>query len=704
MKQAIAIALAVTGIVWIFQRNTLAQRSATDSDIGALHISATADISIREWDARIDQLLRTGELRRRRVIADTLLPGRTHERLDQDYNGIPVFGADVTRQFSQGVTVSIFGTLYPDINVDPNPTLDSEDARAIIEKLAGVEFGPRDRLELTILPRREGGYALTYRARVIALPDVTLYFIDAHTGEVVFQYSDLKTQAAAVGTAAGVLGDMKKISTERRAVEFRAIDRLRPPMIDGAVYGGTTTFDMRADLGRIGLIVRGLVPGDANISTDADNDWTNRSVGDAHIYAGWVTDYLFKRFNRRGLDDGFIELWNFVNPVRLEDFFRQPPNIRDVYYCNAQYIGYGNMIYGVGLPQGVRLGGRACLPLAGALDVVAHELAHGVTEFTSNLIYLNESGALNEAFSDMLGTGAEFFFQPPGSGPLRADYLIGEDVVTPGGSRSMQAPRDYGDPDHRRLRCCVGIEDLDNGGVHINSGIPNNAFFLAIEGGRNSTSGLSVEGVGPANREQIERIFYRAFVFLLPSNANFLTARATTLQAARDLYGAGSRAERAVTQAWDAVGVQPRASVEVSFWPNPVRSTSACARPPCWDFVTSLLTPPTAYIVSAFDVNFYDAAGNAIGTSRFDRTDFVSLFNDCGPGSTRVGPDAEACAFSRASLGGRSSGAISFVFRGTRPDGTRLDVASARLPLVATSNVAGEETTPAGTPTFTKAR
>lgn len=682
---------------------SLQSSPAAQEQKGVVTVMATSATpqDLREWDSRIDRMLRDREVRLRQVRDDTLMPGRKHERLDQYYKGIRVFGADVTRQLSEGVTVSIVGTLYTDINVDPNPTLDPEDARAIIEQLAGV--GPRERLELTILPKREGGYALTYRARVIALPDVTVYFIDAHTGEVVFQYSDLKTQAA-VGKATGVLGDTKKISTERRAVEFRAIDGLRPPMIEQAAYGGTTTFDMRRDLGRTNLIVQGRVPGDANIATDADNDWTERSVGDAHIYAGWVTDYLFKRFNRRGLDDGFIELWNFVNPVRLEDFFRQPPEIRGLFYCNALYIGFGNMIYGVGLPQGVTLGGQACLPLAGALDIVAHELAHGVTEFTSNLIYRNESGALNEAFSDMMGTSVEFFFQPPGSGALRADYLLGEDVA-PGGSRSMASPRDYGDPDHRRLRCCVGTL-LDDGGVHINSGIPNNAFFLAIEGGRNSTSGLSVEGVGSANREQIERIFYRAFVFLLPSSANFLIARAATIQAARDLYGVGSRAERAVTQAWNAVGVTPRAGVEVEFWPNPVHSTRDCgtSTPPCWGFVTSLLTPPTAYIVSTFDLNFYDAAGNAIGTLRFDSNRFVGIFNDCGPGSVRLGPNSEACAFSGVSLGGRSSGAIQFVFRGTREDGTRLDVASARLPLLAAAGLTDEGTTTFGNPTFTRAR
>jgi Zn-dependent metalloprotease len=95
----------------------------------------------------------------------------------------------------------------------------------------------------------------------------------------------------------------------------------------------------------------------------------------------------------------------------------------------------------------------------------------------------------------------------------------------------------------------------DNGGVHTNSGIANHAFCLAIEGGVNGTSSESVHAVGAANREQIEKVFYRAFVFLMPSDASLGTARAATVQASRDLYGATSAAERAVTQAWAAVGV-----------------------------------------------------------------------------------------------------------------------------------------------------
>ena len=189
--------------------------------------------------------------------------------------------------------------------------------------------------------------------------------------------------------------------------------------------------------------------------------------------------------------------------------------------------------------------------MAGGLDIVAHELTHGVTDYTSKLVYQGESGALNEAFSDMIGTSVEFFFQPPGNGRGLAEYLAGEDVIRPA-LRSLSNPGLFGDPDHYSR--FVRTSD-DNGGVHTNSGIPNHAFYLAIEGGRNRTSGLNVTGVGGANREQIEKVFYRAFTSMLPATARFTTARAATIQAARDLYGAGSAAERAVTEAWTAVGV-----------------------------------------------------------------------------------------------------------------------------------------------------
>jgi thermolysin len=293
---------------------------------------------------------------------------------------------------------------------------------------------------------------------------------------------------------------------------------------------------------------------DSDVAADADNDWGDSAAVDAHAYAGWTYDYLYKRFNRQGLDNRNMTMTSLVHPVRRDDYASAPPSVINLYYLNAFYAGRGIMVYGEGLPDGVTAGGREWDYFSGAIDVVAHELAHGVTDYTSGLIYRNESGALNEAFSDIIGTSVEYFYQQAGTGYLKADYLLGEDLTSPSSPfRSMSNPQAYGDPDHYS-KLYTGA--ADNGGVHHNSGIANHAFYLAVEGGTNRTSGLSVQGVGAANREKIEKVFFRAFTQMLPANATFSMARAATLQAARDLYGAGSDVERAIEQAWTAVGVR----------------------------------------------------------------------------------------------------------------------------------------------------
>ena len=117
----------------------------------------------------------------------------------------------------------------------------------------------------------------------------------------------------------------------------------------------------------------------------------------------------------------------------------------------------------------------------------------------------------------------------------------------------MQNPLAFGDPDHYSIRF-TGPED--NGGVHINSGHPEPRLLPRRRSAAPTGSpGVTVQGVGQANIEQIERVMYRAFTTMMPPTASFATARAVTIQSARDLYGAGSPAERALTQAWTAVGV-----------------------------------------------------------------------------------------------------------------------------------------------------
>jgi thermolysin len=182
---------------------------------------------------------------------------------------------------------------------------------------------------------------------------------------------------------------------------------------------------------------------------------------------------------------------------------------------------------------------------------------------------MGESGALNESFSDFMATSVEFFFEPAGYGRLKADYFIGEDLsytfapevfairslADPG---IFCHPAPFGcDPDnYSKLLRFDGPcgEDNDNCGVHFNCGISNQAYYLLIEGGTNRTSSIRVTGLGPENRDKVEKIFYRGFTAFLTPNATFSDARAATIRAAEEVYGEnGAAATKAV---WDAVGVR----------------------------------------------------------------------------------------------------------------------------------------------------
>lgn len=545
-SHARATAAAAAAVTLALSAAALPAPSAQQPRITPMAIAPDSIAELRAADQQIDSMARAGELRRRRIQDDTLLPDREHERFDQFHRGVRVWGADVARQLqANGQVVSTFGRLYDGIEIDTAAPIDEEAARKAIETRAGREAALAEDPELVVLPRADEGYLLAWRLRMMSPTDVREYFVDANSGRVAFEYSDLQTQTPAVGRGTGVLGDTKKVSARTGSGGYMANDALRPPV-------SLITYDLKGNLTRTVDYLDGrLNLGNGDIAFDADNNWTDGAITDAHAYTGFTYDYLYKRFNRRGLNDANLVTRAVVHPANRNDTAARAQF--PIFFNNAAYFGGGVIVYGVGLPSGVTSGGRTWDHTTGAIDIVAHELTHGVTQYTSNLIYLNESGALNEAFSDIVATSVEFFFHPAGSGNLRADYLCAEDVVKPAGIRSLQDPRAYGHPDHYSIRF---TGTADNGGVHINSSIANHAFYLAIESGTNRTSGLPVQGVGAANREQMERVFYRAFTSMLPRDATFAMARAATIQAARDLYGANSAPERAVTQAWTAVGVQ----------------------------------------------------------------------------------------------------------------------------------------------------
>ncbi|MGH9197917.1 MAG: hypothetical protein ACRD1T_19515, partial [Acidimicrobiia bacterium] len=269
--QAVAAGLCALGVAGV-----AADFSITPSGSMLFAVTAAARSDLRDWDAHLNRMLRDGELKPRLTRADTLLRGRRHERLTQYHQDVPVFGADVSRQIDNHQTVSIFGRLYRDVDLNTTPRLSAENAQAIVERLAGTPLGPRRRPELVILPRVEEGYTLTYQARVFTSGALMTYFIDAQTGTVAWQFNDLQTQAA-IGRGRGVLGDDKKVSTFRMGGTFVTNDHFRPPAL--------LTFDMRGDLAKTVAFLNGELDLGANdFASDTDNQWTDGAAVDAHVY------------------------------------------------------------------------------------------------------------------------------------------------------------------------------------------------------------------------------------------------------------------------------------------------------------------------------------------------------------------------------------------------------------------------------------
>ncbi|KRD18959.1 MULTISPECIES: M4 family metallopeptidase [unclassified Streptomyces] len=208
------------------------------------------------------------------------------------------------------------------------------------------------------------------------------------------------------------------------------------------------------------------------------------------------------------------------------------------------------MTYGDG--NGVHFG-----PMVG-LDVAAHEMSHGVTSRTAGLVYSGESGGLNEATSDIFGTLVEFYAanpQDPG------DYLIGEKVVRSGLGRDALRYMDKPSRDGDSADYWSG--SLANRSVHFSSGVANHFAYLLAEGSGTKTvngvtynsptyNGLTVTGIG---RAKLGAIWYRALTVYMTSTTKYAGARTATLNAARDLYGAGSTEYDTVAAAWSAVNV-----------------------------------------------------------------------------------------------------------------------------------------------------
>ncbi|MED0664995.1 M4 family metallopeptidase [Pseudobacillus badius] len=462
--------------------------------------------------------------------------GSTALRLQQMYNGVPVWGSTQAATVTNDGVLTVFsGTVTPNLEdkkgLKHEEKVNANQSIKIAEADLGFvpEYEKKPTSELVVyMEGDEATYAYLVNLNFLyPKPGNFNYFVEASTGKILNKYNDLHesnaqqtgkkgpgkpgssaTATDTTGTGKGVLGDTKSLNMILSSSTYYLQDRTRG--------GGILTHDAAN---------RSSIPG--TLWSSADNVLTSTyeaAAVDAHHYAAKTYDYYKEKFNRNSYDDRGAALKSTVHYGSK--------------YNNAFWNG-SQMVYGDG-------DGSTFIPLSGALDVVAHELTHAVTDNSSDLIYQNESGALNEAMSDIFGTLVEFYANN------NPDYEIGEDIYTPGVAndalRSMSDPTKNGDPDHYSKRY-TGTGD--NGGVHTNSGIINKAAYLLAKGGTHYS--ITVPGIG---NEKVGKIYYRANTVYLTASSTFSQARAALVQSAADLYGASSPEVNAVNKSFDAVGIK----------------------------------------------------------------------------------------------------------------------------------------------------
>ena len=423
----------------------------------ALNIMATDASELRLLDAQVDALVRADALVLASRQPDVSLSGRVHETFQQYHAGVPVYGGGISRQLANtGLTVSIFGTIHQGIDLDMTPQLAQTEALALLEQRAGAGPATDDLPTLAILPTPFDTYVLAYRA---TMRDFHTYFVDAHSGAIVHVENEVDEQGA-VGSGVGIQNDLKKVSVSPAGAGFQTYDRLRPAEI--------VTLDLRHDDARAGSLLdpRGVRWEASDVAWDADNDWRDQAVVGAHVYGGFTYDYLFAQQGWRGMNGRDGRILSMVNIGREGEnnaFFAPPP-----------FGPEGTGVVAFGTEQDGT-------PIVSA-DVVAHEMMHGVTYFSVAsrtgsgllrypqvraravefhlrrtdvalwrrsgsmedgrrlpilcddgrfLLFANLGGAINEAYSDIIGTAVEFSVHEPGVGPLRADYVMGEDTGQP---------------------------------------------------------------------------------------------------------------------------------------------------------------------------------------------------------------------------------------------------------------------------------
>ncbi|MFE3500656.1 M4 family metallopeptidase [Kitasatospora sp. NPDC059160] len=465
--------------------------------------------------------------------------GTKHLRFERTYAGLPVIGGDlVVHQKSDGGVKSVdkavsariaLPSLTPKIPADKAADQAAGTVKATIGQTIDADQAPITgvhqvgKAELVVWAT-DGNPRLAYRTTVEGVradgtPSAQILVTDAADGKVLSTHEKIET---ATGTGNGIFVGQVSLNTNQNGSQFELKDTSR---------GGQSTTDMSNSESGSGS----LFANPSNSFGDGTNNSRESAAVDAQFGAATTWDFYKNTFGRNGIrNDGVGALSrvhygsNYVNAFWSDDCF-----------C----MSYGD-------------GNNNSAPLT-ELDVAGHEMSHGVTAATANLNYSGESGGLNEATSDIMGTMVEWYANLPANPP---NYQIGELININGDGKPLrymdQPSQDGNSADYWD----ANVGNLD---VHFSSGVANHFFYLLSEGSGAKTingfnynsptaDGSSLAGIG---RDKAAQIWYKALTAYFTSTTDYAGARVATLSAASDLYGANSAEYNAVAATWTAVNV-----------------------------------------------------------------------------------------------------------------------------------------------------
>ncbi len=481
-------------------------------------------------------LSQADELQSLETATDEL--GVTHHRLQQYHRGLLVADHHFLAHEKGGKIYLAHGELVSGLQIDTTPALSEPQALRSALHHVGAEVYMWERPEneafvqreqndpnATFLPkgqllvsapheaRAAEDFQLAYRFDIYAEKPLGRFAVDvnAKTGAII-KVTSLMHDADVPGQGLSVYNGQVQMTVDQNGLSYRLREAARGK--------GIETYDMR----------RGT-----NINSAVDFTSTDTSFVDANAHAGVSTHWAL---------EGTYDYYKLVHGRDSYDN-RGGKLLAYVHFDN----GWFNATW-----DGVRMrfgdGTSNTSPLV-TIDIVAHELTHGVTGNSAGLIYASESGALNESFSDIFGNAVEFAMLG-----ASGSWDVGEGAVR---IRSMSNPRVFGDP---RTYLGSGWASTANpnsgndfGGVHTNSGVQNYWFYLLSDGGSGVNDNGDAYNVPGLGINVAEKIAYRNLTRYLTQSSGYFDARLATIYSTTDLYGANSPQYNAALAAWDAVGV-----------------------------------------------------------------------------------------------------------------------------------------------------